>query len=94
VSRLARIEVLVALLVIGYIAGLPAMLWALEDARTISRRVWAVVGRHRSQWEKQLYAAYAIGGWPALAYAFWWRRSRLRRELLRERAYERDRGIL
>jgi hypothetical protein len=88
-----QIEIVVALLVIGYIAALPVMRWALEDARSISRRVWATLGRHRSVWERRLFIAYALGGYPAIVYAFVWRSGRLRHELRRERAVERDRGM-
>jgi hypothetical protein len=92
VATLARIEVLIAFLVIGYIAGLPVLIRTLDDGRTISRRVWATLGRHRSRWERSLFLSYALGGWPVLPFAYVWRHSRLRHELRRERAVERDRG--
>jgi hypothetical protein len=93
-DRFARVELLVALVVLGYIVALPALRWTLEDGRSISRRVWATLGRHRSHWEHQLRLSYVLGGWPAIAYMLWWRNSRLRHELRRERAFERDRGLM
>jgi hypothetical protein len=93
-ANLVRIELLIVLIVLGYIAGLPALRWTLDDGRSISRRVWATLGRHRSHWERQLYVAYALCGWPAVAYMLWWRNSRLRHELRRERSFERDRGVM
>lgn len=87
------IEVIVPVLVIGYVVALPVTLRTLGDGRAISRRVWATMGRHRSRWERSLWIAYAFGGYPALLYSFLWRHSRLRHELRHERAFERDRGL-
>jgi hypothetical protein len=92
VPSLFRIELLIGLVILGYIVALPVVLVTLSDGRTISRRVWAACGRRRSRWEQQLYVAYAFAGWPALVMAFLWRTGRLRHELRRERAVERDRG--
>jgi hypothetical protein len=86
------IELLIGVLIVGYIVALPVLLTTLSDGRTISRRVWAAVGRRRSRWEKSLYVAYACGGWPLLIMAAQWRTGRLRHDLRRERAVERDRG--
>lgn len=87
-----RIELLIGLVILGYLVALPVLLTTISDGRTISRRVWAACGRRRSRWEQQLYVAYAFGGWPAIALAVSWRMGRLRHELRRERAVERDRG--
>jgi hypothetical protein len=92
VSNILRIELLIGLIILGYLAGLPVVLWTITDGRTISRRVWAACGRRRSRWEQQLYLAYACAGWPAILFALQWRSGRLRHELRRERAVERDRG--
>jgi hypothetical protein len=89
---LFRIEVLIGLVILGYLVALPVLLTTLSDARTISRRVWAACGQRRSTWEHQLFLAYAFAGWPALVMALSWRTGRLRHELRRERAVERDRG--
>ncbi|MGZ4688468.1 MAG: hypothetical protein ACXVKA_16295 [Acidimicrobiia bacterium] len=91
-SRVFRIEVLIGLVVLGYVVGLPFLLWGIRDARTISRRVWATVGRHRSRWEQQMTVGYLLGGWPAIPLVLSWRHGRLRHELRRERAVERERG--
>jgi hypothetical protein len=91
-ARAFRIEVLIGLVVLGYIVGLPFLLWSIQDGRTISRRVWAACGRRRSRWEQQMVLGYAIGGWPAVALALSWRRGRLRHDLHSERAVERERG--
>jgi hypothetical protein len=92
VSSVFRIELLIGFVILGYLLGLPVLLITLSDGRTISRRVWAAVGRRRSRWEQQLYVAYACGGWPAIALALSWRTGRLRHDLRQERAVERDRG--
>jgi hypothetical protein len=90
--RVFRIELLVGLVVLGYVVGFPFLWWAIQDGRTISRRVWAAVGRRRSRWEQQMMLGYALAGWPAIPLVMSWRRSRLRVELRRERAVERERG--
>jgi hypothetical protein len=91
-TRLLRIEVLIGFVVLGYLVGLPFLVWGLQDARLVSRRVWAAVGRRRSRWEHQLMLAYALTGWPAVPIVMGWRRGRLRLELHAEKAVERDRG--
>jgi hypothetical protein len=91
-TRVFRIEALIGLVILGYIVGLPFLVWAINDARTISRRVWAAVGRRRSRWEKQMMFGYALAGWPAIPLTLVWRRSHLRHDLRRERAVERERG--
>jgi len=91
-GRVFRIELLIGLIILGYVVGLPFVLWGIQDARTISRRVWAVAGRHRSRWEKTLMVSYVLAGWPAVALVVSWRRGRLRHDLRRERAVERERG--
>jgi hypothetical protein len=91
-TRLLRIEVLIGLVVLGYVVGLPFLIWLIQDGRTISRRVWAACGRRRSKWEQQMVLGYACAGWPAIALVMVWRRGRLRHELRRERAVERERG--
>jgi hypothetical protein len=92
VRDLASTELLVAFVVLGYVVGLPALVLTIGDGRTISRRVWAALGRRRLRWEQQQYLGYALGGWPALVMAWWWRTGRLRHELRRERTLERERG--
>jgi hypothetical protein len=92
VSRLFRIEILIAVVVLGYLVGLPFLLWGIQDARLISRRVWAAVGRRRSRWEHQLILAWLLLGWPVIPIVMTWKRSRLRIELHAEKAVERDRG--
>lgn len=91
-SRVFRIELLIGLVILGYLVGLPFLLWGIQDARTISRRVWAAVGRRRSRWEHTMIAGYLCAGWPAIPLMWSWRHGRLRHELRRERAVERERG--
>jgi hypothetical protein len=85
-------KLVLAFMLLGYLVGLPVLLLTLSDGRTISRRVWAACGRRRSRFEQQLYIAYACAGWPVIVMAASWRTGRLRHELRRERAVERDRG--
>ncbi len=91
-TQILRIELLIGIVVLGYIAGLPFLLWGIKDARTISRRVWAAVGLRRSRWEHKMILGYLVTGWPAIPLVWSWRRGRLRHELHRERAAERERG--
>ena len=91
-TPLLRIEVLIGLIVLGYIVGLPFLIWGIRDGRTISRRVWAAVGRRRSRWEHGMILGYVLGGWPAVPLVMVWRNGRLRHDLRRERAVERERG--
>lgn len=86
------VELLVGFVILGYLVGLPFLLWGIRDARLVSRRVWAAVGRRRSRWEHQLIAAYLLSGWPVVPIVVIWRSGRLRHELHRERAAERERG--
>jgi hypothetical protein len=92
VADLPKVEIVVGLVVLGYLVGLPVLLLTLEDGRGISRRVWAACGQRRSRWEQRLFVSYALGGWPVVVLAVSWRQGRLRHELRRERAFERDRG--
>jgi hypothetical protein len=92
VTRLFRIEILIGLVVLGYVVGLPFLLWGIQDARLISRRVWAAVGRRRSRWEHQLILAWLLLGGPVIPMVMTWKRGRLRIELHAEKAVERDRG--
>ena len=68
-TRILRIELLIGLVILGYIVGLPFLLWGIKDARTISRRVWAAVGRRRSRWEHKMILGYLCAGWPAIPLA-------------------------
>ncbi len=90
-TRIFRIEVLIGLVLLGYIVGFPFMWMALQEAKSTSRRIWAAVGRRRSRWEHQLLLGYALAGWPAIPIFVSWRRSRLRIDLRDEQAAERDR---
>jgi hypothetical protein len=92
VPRLFRIEILIGFLVLGYVVGLPFLLWGIQDARLVSRRVWAAVGRRRRRWEHQLTFAWLLFGWPVIPIVMSWRRGRLRMDLHAEKAVERDRG--
>jgi hypothetical protein len=92
VPRLFRIEILIGFLVLGYVVGLPFLLWGIQDARLVSRRVWAAVGRRRRRWEHQLILAWLLFGWPVIPIVMSWRRGRLRMDLHAEKAVERDRG--
>ncbi len=91
-TQLFRIEILIGLVVLGYVVGLPVLLWGIQDARLVSRRVWAAVGRRRSRWEHQLILAWLLLGWPVIPIVMTWKRGRLRIELHAEKAVERDRG--
>ena len=75
-------------LVAGYVASLPALLWGLADLKHIPSGVWRhAAQRPRAQWRAGMIAAYAIGGWPVFASVFVWRNSRERRDLLDEWAH-------
>ena len=75
----------VIVLMVGYVAGLPASLWGLGDIGKIPGGVWRhAADRPRHQWRIGLIGAYALGGWPAIVAALVWWRSRERADLLYE----------
>jgi hypothetical protein len=76
------------LLLVGYIAALPALLWGLGDLKHIPGGVWRhAAQRPRAQWRTGMVSAYALGGWPAFVSVVLWRRSRERADLLDEWAH-------
>jgi hypothetical protein len=76
------------LLLAGYIAGLPVLLWGLGDLRHIPGGVWRhAAQRPRAQWRAGMITAYALGGWPVIVSVLAWRRSRERADLLDEWAH-------
>ena len=73
------------LLVTGYVACLPVLLWGLGDVKNIPGGVWRhSAQRPRAQWRGGMISAYALGGWPVIASVLAWRNSRERRDLLDE----------
>jgi hypothetical protein len=76
---------IVVLLVLGYVACLPVLLWGLADIRHIPGGVWRhAAQRPRAQWRSGMIAAYALGGWPVIGSMVVWRRSAERHDLLEE----------
>jgi hypothetical protein len=76
---------LIAVLIVGYVAGLPVLLWGLGDLNHIPGGVWRhAADRPRAQWRTGMISAYALGGWPVLFSVATWRRSRERADLLDE----------
>ena len=78
------------LLVVGYVVGLPALVWAWRDLARFPPPVWYWSGHRREYWRAGLVAAYVAGGWPAIAVALAWWRSRIRSELRDEAHFQRE----
>lgn len=79
---------IIALLIVGYLAGLPVLLWGLADVERIPGGVWRhAADRPRAQWRTGMISTYALGGWPVLYSVSMWRRSRERADLLDEWAH-------
>ena len=72
------------LLIAGYLLGLPVLVWCLRDIGGFRRRLWPGYG-NRASWRKGAIVAYAIGGWPVLAFTLGWRTGRTRAGLVDER---------
>jgi hypothetical protein len=79
---------IILLLVFGYAAAVPALVWGLRDLKRIPGGVWRhAAQRPRAQWRAGMISAYALGGWPAFASVLSWRQSRERADLLDEWAH-------
>jgi hypothetical protein len=77
-----------ALLIAGYLAAAPVLLWGLGDLRHIPGGVWRhAAERPRAQWRSGMITAYALGGWPAIVSVVLWWRSRERADLIDEWAH-------
>ena len=76
------------LLLLGYVASLPVLLWGLGDLKHIPGGVWRhSAQRPRAQWRGGMISAYVLGGWPVMVSVLVWRHSRERRDLLDEWAH-------
>jgi len=73
-----------SLLIVGYLLGLPVVVWCLRDIGSFRRRLWPGYGS-RGSWRKGAIVAYAVGGWPVLAFTLGWRTGRTRAGLVEER---------
>lgn len=78
---LVKLAILAA---VGYIVGLPVLVWCLRDLKHFHRPLWVGYG-NRDAWRNGAVIAYMLGGWPVLALAFGWRTGRMRAELIDER---------
>jgi hypothetical protein len=67
---------------IGFVVGLPTLIWTLGDLRRIPAPIWAASPYSRSIWSSVVAVGYLVGGWPAVVVAVAWRFSRDRADLL------------
>jgi hypothetical protein len=81
-----RTSALITIVVVaGFVAALPVLLWGLGDVAKIPGGVWRhAAERPRHQWRVGMVSAYALGGWPAIVAVLAWWRSRERSDLLAE----------
>lgn len=73
------------LIVVGYLVGLPALVWCLRDLKSFHRPLWPGYG-NRGTWRHGAVIAYLLGGWPVVLLAIGWRTGRTRAGLVDERA--------
>ena len=78
-----------AVLVVGYIAGYPALAWLLRDLGRYRSPVWVGYG-DPSTWRNAARLSYAVGGWPVLAVACAWRTGKTRSALNSQRQFFHD----
>lgn len=75
-------------LLAGYVASLPVLLWGLGDLKHIPGGVWRhAAQRPQAQWRAGMISAYVLGGWPVIVSVLAWRHSGERRDLLDEWAH-------
>ncbi|MGZ4691214.1 MAG: hypothetical protein ACXVJ7_14345 [Acidimicrobiia bacterium] len=68
----------------GYAAGIPAVIWARRDLSSFHTPLWIGFG-NRDAWRRGLIVGLLLGGWPGLFVALGWRTGRIRAELVDER---------
>jgi hypothetical protein len=79
----AHRELVLAIILAGYVFALPALVWMLRDLARIPRGLWRYAASRPPQaWRAGLVVSYVCAGWPALVVAFAWRQSRERTALL------------
>ena len=69
---------------VGYVAGLPVLVWIHRDLKSFRRILWAGYGV-RERWIRGATMAYLLGGWLVFILAMNWRGGTLRGELVNER---------
>ena len=80
---------LAALVVAGYVLGLPVLTWHRQDLLSFHRPLWAGYGSRQARLQGALIC-YAAGGWPELFMALGWRTSQVRSALVAERETMRE----
>ncbi len=83
---------LAGVVIVGYIVGLPLVLWCLADLKSFHRPEWVGYGNRRN-WQVGVVLMYLAGGWPGVLTVIGWRASRARSALRdqRERFTDADR---
>lgn len=69
-------------MLLGYLAGLAALVWTLGDLRRIPTPMWDRSPYSRTLWSVIAMIGYVVGGWPAIVVAAAWRWSRDRADLV------------
>jgi hypothetical protein len=68
--------------VIGFVVGVPALVWTLTDLRRIPMPIWDRSPYSRGLWSSVVVVGYLLGGWLAVVIAAAWRWSRDRADLV------------
>ena len=82
---------IVIVVIVGYVAGLPAYAWTRHDLRGIHPHLWDAVGTPHP-WRQAITLAYLAAGWPAICVGLAWRLGRTRRQIFRFRRRARRPG--
>ena len=76
--------VLVAVVVVGYLAALPVLWWHRRDLMSFHRPLWAGYGSRQARLRGAVVCYLALG-WPELLMAIGWLSSQTRSALVIER---------
>jgi hypothetical protein len=70
----------IRLIALGWVLGLPFLVWAWKDISRVEPRSWVGLAGPGA-WLTGLALGYALGGWGAIAVALAWRTSMTREAL-------------
>ena len=82
---------IVIVVIVGYVAGLPAYAWTRHDLRRIHPHLWDAVGMPHP-WRQAIALAYLAAGWPVIFVGLAWWLGRTRRQISRVRRRARGPG--
>jgi hypothetical protein len=83
---------LLGFVIVGYVVGLPLVLWCLADLKSFHRPEWVGYGNRRA-WQIGVVSMYLLGGWPGIFTVIGWRASKARAGLAEQRERFADVGL-